>query len=204
MQAQIKGTDSRSAIQKLHRYDLWRVAKAHGLPFKAGETADKMIQIITDAGIDVTQPLPDGGRQLFQQVMVEYEQGKFRPDVVAVVEPIATASQNIDYDAVMERARELREARRKADDAEAQNEELLSEVQQLRRELSQLKHSIAAQGRAKMKIPLEKRNVQTLRKQCRELGIELEIHEARDRQFMIAQIREAESAEASDDGENAT
>jgi len=94
--------DSRKPIERLRRCKLWKIANAYGITYPPAASKDVMIPILEGNGIDVTQPLPDDSKNIWNRVVVENESGHHHVELYPELPEHATANKNIDYDSVIE------------------------------------------------------------------------------------------------------
>lgn len=111
--------DSRSALEKLRRPQLQKIARENNIPFDPSGPADKLRLLIEGSGVDVLKT------DMFEKFQVQDENGRVKEMVEPKVKPHATASKNIDYDAILE-------AKAKAAEKEEENEGLKKEIDELK------------------------------------------------------------------------
>lgn len=129
---QLLSTDSRNALQRTRRSRLYRIADAYKLNYPPGIPADDLRKIIEGNGIDVLKPLPNGGENDWEQVVVENEDGKQSVQLYPKEKPHFTASREIDYDAIL--AKKAEEQKQ----TEKENVDLRQQILDLQKQLKAL------------------------------------------------------------------
>lgn len=157
--SQTASYDSRSHIERLRRKQLWDIAKANGIPFKAGAPKTDMVKLLEGAGVNVLDPA--NGVQ-WKQVTGKDENGHAHTELYPVVPENITSRQNIDY------ASEIEKRAQAAEQAEARAEEAETSVEMLQRELAALKELIVKPPEA---FPLDKMLPWQLKQIMEERGI---------------------------------
>lgn len=110
--------DSRSPLLKLRRSQLQKIATKEGIKFDPSGPATDLRKLIEGSGVDVTKT------GLFEVIQVQDENGRVKDVMEPVVKPHATASKDINYDAILE-------AKAKAAEKEEENTELKSQIERL-------------------------------------------------------------------------
>lgn len=129
---QLLSTDSRNALQRTRRSRLYRIADAYKLNYPPGIPADDLRKIIEGNGIDVLKPLPNGGENDWEQVVVENEDGKQSVQLYPKEKPHFTANREIDYESIL--AKKAEEQKQ----TEKENVDLRQQIIDLQKQLKAL------------------------------------------------------------------
>jgi len=127
-------TDSRNDWEKLRRIDLWHLADAWNVQYPPGATKVDMINLLS-----ANQVNPNDPRGAFEWDEVHSQDEMGRPVISRYPKrkAHATASQNIDYDAIMDKQAQ--------EEMESENKTLKDEVAELKAMMAEL---LKAQGDA--------------------------------------------------------
>lgn len=134
--------DSRSALQRTRRTQLYRIANAYKLSFPEGCPADDLRKIIEGHGVDVTRPLPDGADNEWERRIVEDENGKQSIQLYPKEKPHFTANKDIDYETIIQqRAAKAEKAQKQA---ETENEDLRSQLIEMKKQMEEMQRMLGA------------------------------------------------------------
>lgn len=134
--------DSRSALQRTRRTQLYRIANAYKLSFPEGCPADDLRKIIEGHGVDVTRPLPDGADNEWERRIVEDENGKQSIQLYPKEKPHFTANKDIDYESIIQqRAAKAEKAQKQA---ETENEDLRSQLEAMKKQMEEMQRMLGA------------------------------------------------------------
>lgn len=93
--------DSRGPWEKITRWEAYKIADAHKIPYPPNAPLNQMVGILQHQGIDPTSPLPDGSVE-WETIYGVDEKGRQTINRVPKRTQNISASRGIDYEAKLE------------------------------------------------------------------------------------------------------
>jgi len=156
--------DSRAPIQRMRRYQLYRVADANDIRYPADAPATQMVQLIEGAGVDVTRGVD------WVKVAQKTEQGGESMETYPAEQPSASALKGVT-DATrsdeMERRAKEKEAVGLAEELQQENAALKALVE------GKLAALELQQGPSELDAMLDEMSVQQLKKVLANRGVDI-------------------------------
>jgi len=155
------GTDNRTPLQKIRRYDLYKLADANNIPYPKDAPATVVRPILEAAGVDPTRPLPNG-EELMTTVMVATENGGEKAVLAAKQKLSASQRNGTDSSA---RLNEIVTAQ-----AEEESQSKDAEIAELKKLLLEARKTPVTR---KIKPNPKKRTFFEFKKYCKEQGVKV-------------------------------
>ena len=154
-------TDNRSPLQKIRRFDLYRLADANNISYPKDSPATVLRPILEAAGIDPTRPLPDG-EELMTTVMVATEGGGERAVLAAKQKLSASQRSGINSTQILND--------RVSEQAEEEEASKDSEIAELKKLLLEARKTPVTK---KIAPKAKKANFFEFKKYCKEQGVKV-------------------------------